>query len=333
MPASSMSQPPTTPSTQRGTLSPASTITQEVELKCKRNLPRSEIASQEGWANKGQTPSSSVQGTYVITLHGDPIETKQMEKREPEVSPEVSKMMEEVTLAKKELMIREESLREREDSCDGHATLLARGCSESGGDGGGTGGAEAHGSYGEPTTAAPKSARADAQPTDMADGAGRREPCDRSDVRSPEERGSDAAGNVVEREDDERRGDTRGTNTGSNERVNTADVGWRCRDSGRERTWTAVPPAKEPDKARGEGKDEVGRCGMALRGLWRRENPDCGSPDQRRYKKRRKPKGRGRCGMALRGLLEEREPGLRFPRPIAQRVKNVVANGKYGNEM
>lgn len=41
---------------------------------------------------------------------------KQMEKREPEVSPEVSKLMEEVTLAKKELMIREESLREREDS-------------------------------------------------------------------------------------------------------------------------------------------------------------------------------------------------------------------------
>ena len=224
----------------------------------------SEIASQEGWANKGQTllQVSKVpmrllcMGPHRDEADGEARAGGQSRGEQDDGGGHIGK-------EGADDQGREPSREGR--LCDGHATLLARGCSESGGDGGGTGGAEAHGSYGEPTTAAPKSARADAQPTDMADGAGRREPCDRSDVRSPEERGSDAAGNVVEREDDERRGDTRGTNTGSNERVNTADVGWRCRDSGRERTWTAVPPAKEPDKARGEGKDEVvdvgWRCG------------------------------------------------------------------------
>ena len=115
MPASSMSQPPTTPSTQRGTLSPASTITQEVELKCKCNLPAVRLRVKKDGPTKGRHFFKCPR--YLCDYFAwDPIETKQMEKREPEVSPEVSKMMEEVTLAKKELMIREESLREREDS-------------------------------------------------------------------------------------------------------------------------------------------------------------------------------------------------------------------------
>lgn len=119
VPGSLTSRSPGTPSSVQGTASPMSNAAASEELmKCKCGLPANRLRVKKEGATKGRH-FFKCPAQVCEYFAWDPVELEQLKRshmKEPEISPEITKLKEEVAMAKKELSIREGSLKEREDS-------------------------------------------------------------------------------------------------------------------------------------------------------------------------------------------------------------------------
>lgn len=109
------------PATTQGAMPPASAAASSMikkELRCKRNLPANRLKVKKEGPTQGRL-FYKCPAQVCNYFEWEPVELEKLQstpKKEPEVSPELTKMMEEMDVAKKELQIREGSIKEREDS-------------------------------------------------------------------------------------------------------------------------------------------------------------------------------------------------------------------------
>ena len=122
-------------------------------------------------------------------------------KKAPEVSPEISKQLEEMEQTKQELLRREGQFETERGLSASDAKLIASRCTAVSGNSGGAGGTETSGGHGVSAGSIPRAVGADAKPADLAHGIGWREQSGRGDGRSSEEPGGDGTGFGTSSED------------------------------------------------------------------------------------------------------------------------------------